>query len=90
MDWTGKKVKWISRLAIGLGFGGLVLLLAPFLCYIAPFLSQAGVLFGLFGFAKYGKEEDRSNKMYSIVGMIGGILGLILFCMMFIFDWAIW
>ncbi|MBN1540223.1 MAG: hypothetical protein JW939_08780 [Candidatus Thermoplasmatota archaeon] len=90
MDWTGKSFRWISRLAIGFGFGGIILLFVPFICYVAPFLSQAAVLLGLIGYSRYGKQDDASNRLFSLIGMIAGLVGLIIFALMYIFGWTLW
>ena len=90
MDLKGTGVKWISRIAIGSGIGGFLLIWFPFVCYIAPILSQVGILLGLIGYLRFSKEEDNQNKLISLIGMIAGFAGLFVFMLMFILDWSLW
>jgi 4-hydroxybenzoate polyprenyltransferase len=83
-------VKWLARIGVGLSVAGLVLLFLPWICVIAPFLAQFGVIFGLIGYLRSAKDGDPQMRLLSIAALIVGLVGLLAGAIMYTQDWMIW
>lgn len=87
---SGNTVKWLSRIGVGLAAGGLLLLFAPWICWIAPVLSQVGVAFGLIGYIRSAKEGDAQVRLLSIAALVVGLIALLVGAIMYTQEWFIW
>jgi ABC-type Na+ efflux pump permease subunit len=83
-------VKWLARIGVGLAGGGLILLFLPWICWIAPVLSQVGVAFGLIGYVRSSNMDDPQTRLLSIAAMVIGLISMVVAAMMYINDWMIW
>ncbi len=83
------RMMWIARTGTGLGVLGLLLTFIPWVCTIAPFLSQAAIVMGLMAFVDGQKNDDNNNKILGIVGLIVGLIGLIIFSIIYISGWRL-
>ena len=83
-------VKWLVRIGVGLAGAGLILLFLPFVCWIAPVLSQVGVAFGLVGYLRSAKEDDPQVRLLAIAAMIVGLATMVVGAIMYTQQWFIW
>jgi len=82
-------LKWFSIVGLSLAGGGLVLTFVPWICYIAPFLSQAAVVLGLISYVQTSKDEESQTRLLAIGAMALGLAALIIAALMNILGWRL-
>ena len=82
-------LKWFSIIGLSLAGGGLVLTFIPWICYLAPFLSQAAVVLGLISYVQTSKDEQSQTRLFAIGAMALGLVALIISTLMYILGWSL-